>query len=114
MPTASFLPHNHPVNLTGIVTDEWNRLLEHCVETGWKCVFSYDMFDKGIDYDLYILERPGEEIRFGWDNWFEGEIQCSPQMRTELEGLLGHQLEEGELSTLKSEVVEIVTGGRFK
>ncbi|MEZ5336942.1 MAG: hypothetical protein R3F46_01655 [bacterium] len=100
--------------LTGIVTDEWNRLLAHCAETGWQCVFSYDMFDKGIDYDLYILERSGEEIRFGWDNWFEGEIKCSPQLRSELEVLLGHALEEGEPSTLKPEVVEIVTGGRFR
>ena len=60
-PVTPFLPHNLNMNLTGIVTDEWNRLLAHCVETGWQCVFSYDMFDKGIDYDLYILVRSGED-----------------------------------------------------
>lgn len=100
--------------LTGISTDDWNRLLEHCVDSAWQLVFSYDMFDKGIDYDLYILQMDGQEIRFAWDNWFEGEIECSAALHCELEAVLGHALAEGEPSTVKPEVVEIVTGGRFK
>lgn len=56
-----------------------NRLLEVLAADGWEIVDQYapTAFDKGIDYDHYVLTRDGRRITCTWDNWTEWSIACS-------------------------------------
>ncbi len=42
------------------------------------------VFDKGIDYDFYMLKRENIIIRFEWTNWFEWEISGPDESISEL------------------------------
>ena len=69
--------------------------------------YKYDNFDAGIDFDFVILKRDGEEILFGWDNWFEGEIQCSEQRMIEIEKIANQKFKKGNPENLKPEVIAL-------
>jgi hypothetical protein len=90
-----------------IETNLWNRTLNLLKADQWKETFRYNAFDAGIDFDFAILEKDGEEILFGWDNWVEGEIQCSEQRMRKIEQILGITLKKGEPVNLKLEVIKL-------
>ncbi|MCU0398333.1 MAG: hypothetical protein MUC73_09540 [Cyclobacteriaceae bacterium] len=90
-----------------IETGLWNRIIEHFVGKGWAVTYKYDNYDAGIDSDFVILEKEGEEILFGWDNWFEGEIQCNPNLLNELEEIMNIKFQHGEPTNLKPGVIEL-------
>ena len=89
-----------------IKTDTWNKVIELLTRDNWKVTYKYDGFDAGIDSDLVILEKNKEEILFGWDNWFEGEIKCGKDKMKELEKLIGEGFQKGEPINLKPEVIQ--------
>lgn len=70
---------------TGIKTELWNLIIETLKKDKWKVTREYNLFDKGFDFDFYELHKNGEEILFGWDNWFEGEIKASENRMLSLE-----------------------------
>lgn len=91
----------------GIKTELWNKIVEILVNNGWKVTYKYDNFDAGIDFDMLFLEKSGEEIIFGWDNWLEGEILCSDDRLKNIETLLGESLKIGKPTNVKPEVISI-------
>tara|TARA_R110002050_G_C8657940_1_gene490835 strand:+ start:47 stop:349 length:303 start_codon:yes stop_codon:yes gene_type:complete len=91
----------------GIETNLWNKILKQLVADHWIVKFKYDNFDAGIDYDLVILKKGGEEILFGWDNWFEGEIQCSLQRMKDIERIANQKFKKGEPENLKPEIIKL-------
>lgn len=92
---------------TNIETELWNRIVQQLVNDDWTPTFKYDNFDAGIDSDFIILEKGQEEILFGWDNWFEGEIKCSERRMQELEKQFDVGFTYGEAINLNSEVIEL-------
>lgn len=92
---------------TGIDTNLWSELIKKLVANQWVVTCKYDNFDAGVDFDFLILKRDGEEILFGWDNWFEGEIQCSEERMGEIEEIANQKLKKGEPENLKPEVIKL-------
>jgi hypothetical protein len=90
-----------------IQTEKWNGVLEYFILQRWKVAYKYDAFDAGIDFDLIVLTKNNEFILFGWNNWFEGEIQCSELRMKEIEQFVGHEFTKGEPENLKDSVVSI-------
>jgi len=81
---------------TRIETDKWYSIIESLKKDGWKVTSEYNLFDKGIDFDLYELAKMGEKIIFSWDNWFEGEIKCSEERIRKIENYFGIKFKFGK------------------
>lgn len=95
------------ITAINIETNLWNRIINLLKFSNWVETYRYDEFDAGIDFDFAVLEKDGEEVIFGWDNWVEGEIQCSePRMKT-IEYLVGEVFKKGEPVNLKLEVIKL-------
>lgn len=92
---------------TGIETKLWNEIIKKLVTDQWIVAYKYANFDAGIDFDFLILQKEGEEILFGWDNWFEGEIQCSNQRMMEIEEMTNQKFKKGEPENLKPDVIAL-------
>lgn len=71
---------------TNIETSLFYSIIEFLKENGWKLAAEYDedMFDKGIDFDLYHLGKNGETVLLVWSNWFEGEIKATAEILNEI------------------------------
>lgn len=95
------------ITAINIETALWNRVIKLLLTDHWIITYKCDNFDAGIDAGFISLEKNGEEILFGWDNWFEGEIQCSESRMTELENLVKYKFEIGEPNNLAPEVIEL-------
>lgn len=89
-----------------IKTALWHEVIALLTKDNWATTYQYDGFDAGIDSDLVILEKNNEIILFGWDNWMEGEIQCTENRMSEIEKLIGKSFERGEPTNLKPEVIQ--------
>jgi hypothetical protein len=92
---------------TNIKTELWNKIIGFFIEDKWTVTYKYDNFDAGIDADFVIMERSNDEILFGWDNWFEGEIQCSEELMKRIEHRMQMTFEIGQPTNLKPEVIEL-------
>jgi hypothetical protein len=90
-----------------VETTLWNSIISLLMERNWQVTHRYDEFDAGIDFDFLIIEKEGEEIIMGWDNWLEGEIKCSEQRLSEIEKLTGLRFEIGSPVNLKPEVIDL-------
>lgn len=90
-----------------INTDTWNRILQLLIDDHWEVAYKYDEFDAGIDFDLVLLEKDGEQILFGWDNWVEGEIKCSAARIKAISELANVSLSVGEPVNLKPSLISI-------
>ena len=84
-----------------IETQQWYAIIELLKEQGWKVTREYIGFDKGIDYDQYVLKLNGEKILFSWDNLDEGKIQCSKKSMKKIDHVWETQVKE-EMETLKN------------
>ncbi|MBO6509786.1 MAG: hypothetical protein JJ866_19745 [Roseibium sp.] len=62
-------------SITGIKTETFHKVILELKEEDWKVSYTYDGFDKGIDYDRIDLVNDGIKLKFEWDNWFEGVIE---------------------------------------
>ena len=71
-----FKEKKFPDSLENIKTEIGNELIENLQKDGWKLGSQYNqfMFDKGIDYDFYVLKKDKVEIKLEWDNWFEWKL----------------------------------------
>ncbi|WP_196161732.1 hypothetical protein [Reinekea sp. G2M2-21] len=72
---------------TRIDTELGNIILETLVKSkGWRVHSQYDQtaFDKGIDFDSYLIEKDGNKLKFEWTNWFEWEIVGDKSTMTQL------------------------------
>lgn len=73
------------MNIEFVDTNLGEKIIKDLKKSGWKIIDKYPMvFDKGIDYDFYILKRENEIIKFEWTNWFEWEISGSDEFISEL------------------------------
>ncbi|WP_428241689.1 hypothetical protein [Gynuella sp.] len=78
-----------------IKTELGNEILASLIKLhGWRVKSEYSKlaFDKGIDFDSYILEKEGVRLEFEWTNWFEWEISGSIETLQELAKNYGFEL----------------------
>ncbi|MTG99094.1 MULTISPECIES: hypothetical protein [Myroides] len=63
--------------VTDIPTTSWNAIVDFLQKNKWKIKKQYPImaFDKGIDYDYYLLVKNNLYIEMAWCNWFEGELK---------------------------------------
>ena len=94
-----------------IKTALWHEVIALLTKDNWTTTYQYDGFDAGIDSDLVILEKNNVIVLFGWDNWMEGEIQCTESTMKEIESLIGELFERGEPTNLKREVIQTYNNG---
>lgn len=85
----------------------YREVVAHLTADQWQVTNAYDNFDAGIDFDFIILEKEGEEILMGWDNWFEGELGCSPALLEQIEMLVHSTFKIAEPENLKPEVIAL-------
>ncbi|MCW8929100.1 MAG: hypothetical protein OQL19_02550 [Gammaproteobacteria bacterium] len=90
-----------------VETELWNQIISYCIKNDWHIKYKYDLFDAGIDYDLIVLSKDDEKLMFGWDNWFEGEIEASEEIISEFEEVFAKKLTPGEASSLKPSVIKL-------
>ena len=90
-----------------IETEVWHKILSLLQADNWRIVYKYDEFDAGVDFDFVILEKEGEEILMGWDNWVQGEIKCSDFRLSGIEKLTGVHFTKGDPVNLKPEVISL-------
>lgn len=71
---------------TNIETEIFYSIIKLLKENGWKLTAEYDenIFDKGIDFDLYQFRKKNETILLVWNNWFEGEIKATKKTLDEI------------------------------
>jgi len=71
---------------TNIETDILYSIIKFLKKNDWKLTIEYsdEIFDKGIDFDLYQFERNNETILLVWDNWGEGEIKATTETLNEI------------------------------
>lgn len=95
------------ITAVDIKTELWNEVFDYLINDGWIVMYKYDGFDAGIDYDLIILEKQQEKILLGWDNWQEGEMQCSKASLKMIETYMKLDFKIGSPNSLKPEVVRL-------
>jgi hypothetical protein len=56
------------LTIEGIDTDLSNNILDELKLNGWKVTSQYSpfVFDKGIDFDSYVLRKGSETLEFEW------------------------------------------------
>jgi hypothetical protein len=62
-------------SITGIPTEQFNRLIAALRAEGWKKTSEYSGFDAWIDYGYICLKKDGVKLKFEWDNWDEGSVE---------------------------------------
>jgi hypothetical protein len=92
--------------INDVKTELWNAIIKYCKSDGWRVAHEYDDFDKGIDHDFLLLVKDDQEVLFGWDNWFEGEIKCSPQLQAEFEQRFKVTFKMGEPEHLSDRMIQ--------
>ncbi len=69
---------------TDIPTEIFYKIVKFLQQTHWKLKAEYDIFDKGIDFDLYQFVKNEEVILMAWTNWFEGEIKAPAEILNQI------------------------------
>jgi len=71
---------------TNIETDVFYSIIKFLKKNDWKLIVEYsdEIFDKGIDFDLYQFSRNNETVLLAWNNWFEGEIKARTETLNEI------------------------------
>lgn len=92
---------------TGIDTEIFYSIIKYLIKMEWRvsAEYSTNLFDKGIDFDLYRLEKNGETILFAWTNWFEGEIKSSSTLIEYMEQEFNTKFKFGEPEHLNNEKI---------
>ncbi len=82
---------------TNIETELFYSIIKYLTKTNWKITIEYsnELFDKGIDFDLYQLENNEDKILFVWTNWFEGEFKATTRNIQIIEKHFGVSFEFG-------------------
>jgi hypothetical protein len=71
---------------TNIKTDIFYSIVKFLTKSDWKLMVEYsdEIFDKGIDFDLYQFSKNDETILLVWNNWSEGEIKAKTKILNEI------------------------------
>lgn len=90
---------------TTIDTELFYSIIKYLTKNGWRVSIEYSpkIFDKGIDFDFYQLEKNDETILFAWTNWFEGELKTSSTLVENIEQQFGIKFKFGEPEHLSKE-----------
>lgn len=95
------------ITAVNIHAELWHELFGHLVADEWHVSYWYDSLDLSLDFDLIIFEKNGEEIIFGWDLWFDGEIQCSHKRMSQLQVTANQELQIGQPLNLYPKAVRL-------
>lgn len=92
---------------TNIETDLFYSIVEFLKQTNWKLISEYseNMFDKGIDFDLYDFKKGREIILMHWNNWEVGEIKASINILDEIEAHFKTKFSYGKPSYLRETII---------
>lgn len=90
---------------TDIETELFYSIVKYLIKNGWRVSLEYStkLFDKGIDFDLYQLDKNGETILFLWNNWSEGELKSSSTHIDNIEQQFSIKFKFGEPEYLNKE-----------
>lgn len=92
---------------TDIPTEIFYKIVEFLQQTHWKLSAEYDVFDKGIDFDLYQFVKNEDVILMVWTNWFEGEIKAPTEILNQIAEHFGLTLNYGNPEYLHDiEIIE--------
>lgn len=92
---------------TDIPTEFFYKIVNFLKQTDWKLKAEYDIFDKGIDFDLYQFVKNEEVILMVWTNWFEGEIKAPTEILNQIAKHFGLTLNYGNPEYLHDmEIIE--------
>ncbi|WP_316827900.1 hypothetical protein [Pedobacter miscanthi] len=82
---------------TNIKTETFYKIIKFLEENSWVLTAEYDeeIYDKGIDFDLYQFEKDTETILLLWNNWFDGEIKATTETLDEIAKHFNFTLEYG-------------------
>jgi hypothetical protein len=71
---------------TNIKTDIFYSIVKFLKKNDWKLIAEYsdEIFDRGIDFDLYQFSKNNETILLVWNNWSEGEIKTTSKILNEI------------------------------
>jgi len=71
---------------TNIETDIFYSIISFLKKNNWKLIVEYchEVYDKGVDFDLYKFSRDRETILLVWDNWSEGEVKATTKTLNEI------------------------------
>ncbi len=69
------------MKIVDVETELGNRIIASLKADGWCVAKEYSLlaFDKGIDFDSYVLKKRDAMLEFEWTNWFEWEIAGDQQ-----------------------------------
>src|SRR5690606_23135590 len=83
---------------TNIETEIFYSIIKFLKKNNWKLSVEYDdrIFDKGVDFDLYMFTKNDEQILLAWNNWFEGEIKATQKTLDEIADHFEFSLKFGE------------------
>lgn len=83
-------PFRKKLILEDIETQAGYSLLKALINEGWEVTSQYSdqMFDKGIDFDAYTLQRNSDKIEMEWDNWTEWTLSGPRDVITKIAGCL--------------------------
>ena len=89
---------------TDIETELFYSIIKYLIKTNWKITIEYssNIFDKGIDFDFYQLEKEDDKILFAWTNWFEGELRAKMKNIQIIEKDFGVSFKFGEPQHLEN------------
>lgn len=75
-----------PYLLDDIRTEIGNEIITWLQTEKWQVVLQYSVlaFDKGIDFDYFLLKKSDEFLYFEWDNWFKWKIIGYQQVVSQL------------------------------
>lgn len=93
---------------TGIKTELWFLIVEYLKNENWSIVNEYNLFDKGIDFDLYEFKKNNDKILMAWDNWMEGELKCTDENFMKLEKYFNTQFSFEKGDKLYLSIPEII------
>ncbi|MFV0564269.1 MAG: hypothetical protein ACK5NB_00390 [Flavobacteriaceae bacterium] len=92
---------------TDINAETFYSIIEFLTKNGWKITVEYDerIFDKGIDFDFYKLEKNEDIIYFAWCNWFEGEIKATTKILNKIAKRFDFELNFGAAEYLQNSTI---------
>ena len=90
---------------TEIETELFYSIIKYLTKNNWKITIEYssNLFDKGIDFDLYQFESNEESILLAWTNWFEGELKATTKIIETIEKHFGVSFKFGNPEQLDNE-----------
>jgi hypothetical protein len=95
------------ITFIDVPTKDLNNIVWWLKNNNWEVKYKYDGVDAGIDFDLIIFGQGKYEIRIGWTNYEEGEVQCDLDYADMITLINNKTYKIGKPSSLKEAIVSM-------